>query len=129
LAHLSIHADTPDAEGRAWRAALLLAKALSVPLWADDTALRALAANEGIPSFGTLDLLIAASQTGQIQAPSPKQLDTALVAIRAVDLPVSAPWPVSAQKDGWDPAGYTALTISRPRPGPTRPLPSGSTRN
>jgi hypothetical protein len=54
LAHLSVQADAPDAEGRAWRAALLLAKALSAPLWADDNALRALAASEAVPAFGTL---------------------------------------------------------------------------
>jgi nucleoside phosphorylase len=114
LAHLSVQADAPDAEGRAWRAALLLAKALSAPLWADDNALRALAVSEAVPAFGTLDLLAAAAQAGQIQAPPAKQLNAALVAARAVDLPLPAPWPVCAQKDGWDPAGYTALTISRP---------------
>ena len=70
--------------------------------------------HEAIPAFGTLDLLAAAAKTGQIQAPPAKQLNAALVAARAVDLPLSAPWPVCAQKDGWDPAGYTALTISRP---------------
>ena len=113
LAHLSVQADAPDADGRAWRAALLLAKELSVPLWADDNALRALAASEAVPAFGTLGLLAAASQAGQIQAPSAKQLNAALAAVRA-DRPLRAPWQVCAQKDGWDPAGYTALTISRP---------------
>jgi hypothetical protein len=33
---------------------------------------------------------------------------------RAVDLLLPAPWPVCAQKVGWDPAGNTALTIRRP---------------
>lgn len=114
LAHLSVQADAAEAEGRAWRAALLLAKALSVPLWADDIALRALAATEAVPAFGTLDLLAAGEGTGQIETPSAKQLKAALVAARAVDLPLPAPWSLCAQKDGWDPAGYTALSISRP---------------
>jgi nucleoside phosphorylase len=114
LAHLSVQADAAEAEGRAWRAALLLAKALSVPLWADDIALRALAAKEAVPAFGTLDLLSAAAGTGQIEIPSAEQLHAALVAARAVDLPLPSPWSHCAQKDGWDPTSYTALSISRP---------------
>jgi nucleoside phosphorylase len=114
LASLSVQADAPDAEHRTWRAALLLAKALSVPLWADDIALRALADSEAVPAFGTLDLLGAAEETGRLEAPPRKQLNAALVAARAVDLPLPAPWPLCAQKDAWDPAGYTALSISRP---------------
>jgi nucleoside phosphorylase len=114
LAHLSVQADAPGGERRAWLAALQLAKKVSVPLWADDIALRALAAAEGIPAFGTLDLLAAAADAGQLQAPPAKQLTAALTAARIVDLPLPAPWPLCAQKDGWDPGGYTALSISRP---------------
>jgi len=114
LAQLSVQTDAPDADGRAWRAALLLAKAHSMPLWADDTALRALADSEAIPTFGTLHLLAAVTDTCQIEIPSPKELNAALVAARAVDLPLPAPWSICAQKDDWDPAGYSALTISRP---------------
>jgi hypothetical protein len=114
LASLSVLADAPGGERRAWLAALQLAKKLSVSLWADDIALRALAATENVPAFGTPDLLTAAADTGQIQVPPARQLTAALVAARVVDLPLPAPWPLCAQKDGWDPTGYTALSISRP---------------
>lgn len=114
LDQLSIQADAPDAERRAWRAALLLAKAHSIPLWADDVALRMLADSETVPTFGTPHLLAVVTNTGQIEVPAPDQLTAALVAARAVDLPLPAPWSICAQKDNWNPAGYTALAISRP---------------
>jgi nucleoside phosphorylase len=114
LAHLSIQPDIRDTERATWNSALLLAKEIGAPLWADDIALRALAHSDGIPAFGTLDLLDTASQHGQIGALSPEDLRSALVAARAVDLPFPAPWWICAQKEDWNPAGYTALSISRP---------------
>ena len=114
LFHLSIHPDVRDTERATWNSALLLAKEIRAPLWADDIALRALADSEGVPAFGTLDLLLVASQDGLVEPLSQEDLRAALVAVRVVDLPLSGPWWIYAQKEDWNPACYTALSISRP---------------
>jgi hypothetical protein len=115
LTHLSIQSDIRAVERGAWStAAVLLAKKIGVPLWADDIALRTLADSEAVPAFGTLDLIAAAAENGQIAPPTPEELNKALVAARAVDIPFPAPWWVCAQSEDWDPCGYTALSISRP---------------
>jgi nucleoside phosphorylase len=116
LVHLSVQPDAGEGEGERalWSAALLLAKETELPLWADDIALRAVAASEGIPAFGTLDLLKAADEESRIEMPSETALRAALTAARAVDLPLSKPWWVSAQDEDWDPNGYIALSVSRP---------------
>lgn len=114
LTYLNIRPDARDTERATWNSALLLAKEIGAPLWVDDIALQTLADAEGIPAFGTLDLLDAASQDGQIEAPPPEDLRAALIAARAVDLPFLAPWWICAQEEEWNPSGYTALSISRP---------------
>ena len=114
LASLSIQPDVRDNDRATWNTALLLAKQIKVPLWADDIALRLLADAEKVPAFGTLDLIDAAAQRGMIEKPSEDGLRAALMAARVVDLPISAPWWECAQREDWDPRGYTALSISRP---------------
>ena len=115
LAHLSIQPDVGAVERGTWStAAVLIAQKTGVPLWVDDIALRTLAESEAVPVFGTLDLIAAAAENGQIEPPTPEELNRALVAARAVDLPFHGPWWVCAQSEDWDPRGYTALSISRP---------------
>jgi nucleoside phosphorylase len=114
LAHLSIQPDVRDNDRSTWNAALLLAKQTGMPLWADDIALRALADSEKVQTFGTLDLLDEARRDGKLEQPTPEEVRAALVVARAVDLPFPAPWWACAQDEGWNPGGYTALSISRP---------------
>jgi nucleoside phosphorylase/tetratricopeptide (TPR) repeat protein len=114
LAHLSIQPDVRDNDRSTWNAALLLAKQAGVPLWADDIALRVLADSEEVQAFGTLDLLDEARRDGRLEQPTQEDVRAALVVARAVDLPFPAPWWVCAQNEGWNPGGYTALSISRP---------------
>jgi len=56
---------TPDLH-QAWSSAINLAKAQDTPLWSDDIALRGVAADQGIPAFGTYALLIALIEIGLI---------------------------------------------------------------
>lgn len=114
LALLSIQPDVRGAERAIWNSALLLAKESGTPLWADDVALHTVAHHEGIPVFGTLDLLDAAHDEHRVKAPSAEELRTALASARVVDLPMAKSWAACAQDDGWDPHGYTALSIGRP---------------
>jgi len=64
---------TPDPH-QAWATAISIANARNLPLWSDDFALRSIAADQGIPTFGTYALLAALTQAGLM--PDTKQEDT-----------------------------------------------------
>lgn len=63
LRNCHVVADPPapddDPRHRMWSAPIWLARERGLSLVADDAALRAVARNEGIPTFGSLQLLVA----------------------------------------------------------------------
>jgi predicted nucleic acid-binding protein len=71
---------------QAWSTAINIANARNLPLWSDDFALRSIAADQGIPAFGTYALLAALIQAGLV--PDTMQEDMqALAEARVVVLP------------------------------------------
>ncbi len=98
-----------------WDECLLVAKRERTALWADDLPLRHAARSLGVPAFGTLDLvtdLVEASQLSQTV------LDEAIEGFRrayVVDLPISDRLLELAAADSWEPDGYAALLLARPR--------------
>ncbi len=68
-------AESPEPPGppdhhQAWSTAISLARAQGTALWSDDVALRRIAAEQGIPAFGTYALLAALTETGIISDPN-----------------------------------------------------------
>jgi hypothetical protein len=56
---------TPD-HHQAWSSTVSPAKAQNVAVWSDDIALRSMAADQGVPAFGTYALLVALTEAGLI---------------------------------------------------------------
>lgn len=97
----------------AWISSLELAAQAQAPLWSDDTVIRAIAAQAGIPAFGTIALLHALIEEGTL--PDTLRHDAqALAAARVVDL-VLTPEEITrlASADDWQPAA-AAVNLSRP---------------
>jgi tetratricopeptide (TPR) repeat protein len=76
---------TPDLH-QAWSSAISLAKAQGAPLWSDDMALRSMAADQGVPAFGTYALLAALTETGLIPDTTREDAQT-LADAQVVELP------------------------------------------
>lgn len=97
-----------------WLSALDMAKGRGFPLWCDDLGLRTLAANEGVPTFGTIALIGALAAEGKIE---PAAAQGALRQLRqeyCVDLPLDADWlRLSAASEDWRP-GPAAFYFARP---------------
>lgn len=106
----------PGAEReRSWDASLLLARRERSALWADDLALRHAARSEGVPAFGTLDLVTDLVKAGQLPR---SVLDDVVEAFRrayVVDLPLADRLLKLAAAEGWKPEGYAPLLLARPR--------------
>ncbi len=98
-----------------WDASLLLARRERAALWADDLALRHAARSEGVPAFGTLELVTDLVKAGQLPR---SVLDEVVKAFRrayVVDLPLADRLLKLAATEGWKPEGYAALLLARPR--------------
>lgn len=110
-----------DAEGAAddLRAApilapLELARREQVPLWTDDPAMRQLARNEGVQTFGTVSLLLALRETGDLDDADIDRAWAAMVRAKFVDVPFKPEVVLQvAADDGWRPDA-AAYSISRP---------------
>jgi predicted nucleic acid-binding protein len=76
---------TPDLH-QAWSSAISLAKEQGLPLWSDDIALRSIAADQGIPAFGTYALLATLTEAGLIADTLEKDTQ-ALVDAQIIKLP------------------------------------------
>jgi hypothetical protein len=98
-----------------WDSALLLAKDLQIPLWADDVALRQLAESAGVGAFGTLDLIGLLVENGALASEDEDRALDVLAEAGAVDLPVLDRLVEFAHGAGWMPDGYAALLLARPR--------------
>lgn len=112
--HLVALSDGFDDTFLSWLSALDMAKARGLPLWCDDLGLRTLAANDGVPTFGTTALIAALAAEGRIK---PGAAQGALRQLRqeyAVDLPLDADWlRLSAASEHWRP-GPAAFYFTRP---------------
>jgi hypothetical protein len=102
--HLGELGDLIDDRHLPWLAALDVAKSQGIPLWCDDLGLRTLAADFGVPSFGTASLIRALVDSADIDGAFGQ---TALRRLRdeyAVDLPLDSEWlRFSAAIDQWKP--------------------------
>lgn len=97
----------------AWISSLELAAQAPAPLWSDDTVIRAIAAQSGIPAFGTVALLHALIEEGILPDTLREDIQ-ALAAARVVDLMLTTEEMVQlASSDGWRPAA-AAVTLTRP---------------
>jgi hypothetical protein len=114
LSLVDVVPDSPNRSGT-WDSAILLAKDLQIPLWADDVAIRQLARTFAVPAFGTLDLINILVERGELGRDAAEQALDALVDARAVDLPVLDRLTAIARQSGWHPDGYAALLLTRPR--------------
>ncbi len=106
--------DHDDPRHRVWSAPIRLARQRGVSLVADDAALRAVARSEGVPAFGSLQLL---SVLVEDHALPPDVLDESyrrLMGIRAAELPVSGRLRDIAEREEWSPAGYASFLLQRP---------------
>jgi hypothetical protein len=109
------HEDREDIEDDAflsWMSGMDMARARSLPLWADDLGLRTLAANEGVAAFGTVALLEVLHEDGEL---TDGQLVTVLRTLRqqyVVDLPLDSEWAyLSASADAWAPGPACAFFL------------------
>jgi nucleoside phosphorylase len=102
-------------QGWSWDDSMLLASRERAALWADDLALRHVARSQGVPAFGTLDLVTDLVKAGELPQ---SVLDEVVEAFRrtyVVDLPLDDRLLDLAAADGWKPEGYAALLLARPR--------------
>ena len=90
-----------------------LAAQAEIPLWSDDVVIRALAASQDIPAFGTLALLHALIEDNTL--PDTLRTDVqALAAARVVDLTLTPDELLHlAAADGWQPEA-AATVVTRP---------------
>jgi tetratricopeptide (TPR) repeat protein len=115
LALVDVVADPPGRPERILDTALLLAKDLQVPLWADDLALRQVAGSAGVQAFGTLDLIGVLVESGALAGTDEDRALDVLAKEGAVDLPVLDRLVEFASDAGGKPDGYAALLLARPR--------------
>jgi hypothetical protein len=102
----------PEALG-VWLMSFEVARALGLPLWADDVGLRTLARNEGVAAFGTDSLLAALVDGGRLTI---ADADGAFADLREefyVDLPLDVDWLFQAANDGGSALGPAVVPISR----------------
>lgn len=97
-----------------WQETIETARDAGLPLWADDLGLRLLAAEQGIPSFGTFALLHALEQAGAVSSVAVSMAVSSLRDEYCVDLPLDAEWLAgSARTSSWGP-GPAMATFARP---------------
>lgn len=103
-----------ESTGLPWLSPLDMAKTREVPLWCDDLGVRALAASDGVQTFGTIALIAALTEDGTLD---PGAAQSALRKLRqeyVVDLPLDADWlRLSAASEAWQP-GPSAFYFTRP---------------
>ena len=103
-----------DPRNREWSSPIRVARERGISLVADDAALRAVARNEGVTAFSSLDLLSALVADGLLPKQALEDSYSRLMKIQAAELPVSERLLEIAAKEDWKPAGYAAFLLSRP---------------
>jgi hypothetical protein len=107
-------AESDDPRHVAWSASIRLARERGFSLIADDAALRAVARSEGVPAFGSLQLLSALAENQALPATALAESFQRLAKIRAADLPMHRPLHDIAQDENWNPTGYAGFLLQRP---------------
>ncbi|MEY9855074.1 nucleoside phosphorylase/tetratricopeptide (TPR) repeat protein/DNA-binding transcriptional ArsR family regulator [Catenulispora sp. GAS73] len=110
---LADHGDS-DPRHRVWSSPIRLARERGLSLVADDAALRAAARSEGIPAFGSLQLLTALVEDGALPVGTVQQAHRRLMGVWAAELPVLSRLREIAGEEQWNPAGYAAFLLARP---------------
>ena len=109
----------PDAKERLqpWDASLRVASSRDgCALWCDDLALRSLAEQEGIPTFGTWALLEALSSKPENAWPAPTtDIKIRLLGAQIADVPISLPELQQAKEDTEDSHIAVNCFLARPR--------------
>ncbi|TNH27485.1 hypothetical protein FHG89_18045 [Micromonospora orduensis] len=96
-----------------WLASLDMAATDGVPFWCDDTVLRTVAADLGVLTFGTVDLLRHLANQGRLQRDLLPVIEATLIYNYYADLGFSrAAFDLAATMDAWRPRG-AAFAISR----------------
>ncbi|HEV2347054.1 MAG TPA: DUF4365 domain-containing protein [Actinocrinis sp.] len=117
LASLGSHAHaiepSPDTAQQPWGRAVQTATARGAALWCDDVALRAYARTMGCPTFGTVALLHALADAGQIDGDL-RQDVLQLVRAEVVDLPMDLDEFVQLSSESEGYPGPLAATLQRP---------------
>ena len=106
--------DHDDPRHKVWSAPIRLARERGVSLIADDVALRAVARNEGVPAFGSLQLLSVLVEDHMLPADALDESYRRLMGIRAAELPILGRLRDIAEDEGWNPAGYAGFLLQRP---------------
>jgi hypothetical protein len=102
----------------AWINTLDLAVSTRTPYWSDDLLLRSLARQEGIASFGTVDLLRALHRAGRMSKAERQTAEAILISNFHIHLGYDPDtMQLAAQLDGWRAAG-AAAAISKPEAWP-----------
>ncbi|MFE3113581.1 hypothetical protein ACFXKJ_36170 [Kitasatospora indigofera] len=105
----------PGRRGGTWLTAFDYAKEHGLVLWSDDRVLRSAARSEGIPGFGTLDLLDTMAATGRLGAHEVLIIKADLLRNYYVDIGFSTDlFSAAALADGWRAKGV-AYALSRPQ--------------
>jgi nucleoside phosphorylase/tetratricopeptide (TPR) repeat protein len=95
--------------------AVQVAKELGLPLYSDDCAVRALAAHEGVETFGTISLLDAAVRSGAVDVEEAKEAMDSLRRASYVDLDWTPDDLVRvAESESLRPTGGVAWALARP---------------
>ncbi|MBF4993281.1 hypothetical protein ITX31_04035 [Arthrobacter gandavensis] len=99
-----------------WLLSLDLAKKLGLPFWCDDRVLRGLAADAGVPSFGTTALLESFRRNGFLSVNGVDAYEARLIHHYYAGIQFnSSVMELAAEMDGWKPLG-TAAAISESGP-------------
>jgi nucleoside phosphorylase len=118
LRNCDVVADPPapdaDPRHRFWSAPIWVSRERGLSLIADDAALRAVARNEGIPAFGSVQLLVALTEEGVLPPTHIADSYRRLMKIRAADLPLLGDLHDIAAQESWKPSGYAAFLLQRP---------------
>lgn len=97
-----------------WKPLLDLAEAESLPVWADDVALRILARQAGLTAFSTPAVLAVLADTDRITGDEYRDARRALLAGRIGDAPLDETLLLEvAEQEGWKP-GAAALALGSP---------------
>ena len=105
---------TTTPRNREWSSPIRVARERGISLVADDAALRAVARNEGVTAFGSLDLLSALVADGLLPEKTLEDSYRRLMKIQAAKLVFSGRLLDIAAEEHWNPAGYAAFLMSRP---------------
>ena len=103
-----------DPRHRVWSAPIWVARERGLSLVADDAVLRAVARNEGVPAFGSLQLLIALTEDGALPTTAIGDAYRRLMKAWAADLPLLGQLHDIAAQEEWQPGGYAAFLLRRP---------------